>query len=202
MSNEVSSPIDFNEDFIGVYDGCCSPQVCDGFIEMFKVYAQLGRALPRQQYSPSINKLHVDDTAIDVYGVNMFDVTIREEGKVFDNLFWPNCYRPYADKFSILKMYDTHKIMSMKLQRTTPGEGYHVWHTEASTRDLSHRILTFVLYLNDVEEGGETEFLYQRRRVKPKKGTCVIWPAGFTHPHRGNPPLTGEKYVLTGWVEF
>ena len=58
------------------------------------------------------------------------------------------------------------------------------------------------MYLNDVEEGGETEFLYQSRRVKPKRGRLAIWPAQFTHMHRGNPPLSGDKYVITGWVEY
>ena len=57
-------------------------------------------------------------------------------------------------------------------------------------------------YLNNVEEGGETEFLYQSRRIKPKQGTIVICPASFTHTHRGNPPLKGDKYMINGWIEF
>jgi len=56
--------------------------------------------------------------------------------------------------------------------------------------------------LNDVKEGGETEFLYQSVRVSPKKGTLVIWPAAFTHVHRGNPPLSGTKYIMTSWLEY
>ena len=67
--------------------------------------------------------------------------------------------------------------------------------------DVRSRILTWTLYLNDVNEGGETEFLHQSLRIKPKQGTIVVWPAGFTHIHRGNPPLSGEKYIVTGWVE-
>ena len=62
--------------------------------------------------------------------------------------------------------------------------------------------MAFILYLNDVDEGGETEFLYQSRRVKAKAGTVVLWPAAYTHVHRGNPPLSGSKYILTGWLEF
>ena len=46
---------------------------------------------------------------------------------------------------------------------------------------------------------GETEFLYQRKRFQPKKGTVVIWPAGMTHVHKGNTVLTTDKYILTGW---
>ena len=56
-----------------------------------------------------------------------------------------------------------------------------------------------MIYLNDVEEGGETEWLYQQLKIKPKKNTAVIWPGSFTHLHRGNPPISGTKYILTGW---
>jgi hypothetical protein len=68
--------------------------------------------------------------------------------------------------------------------------------------DHRERLLAWSLYLNDVDEGGETEFLYQSMRIKPKMGTFVLWPAFFTHTHRGNPPLSGLKYIATGWVEF
>ena len=82
------------------------------------------------------------------------------------------------------------------------GEGYHAWHCEDDSRDNATRILTFILYLNDVNEGGETEFLYYPKRIKAEAGKLILWPAGFTHTHRGNPPLSNTKYILTGWVEF
>ena len=59
-----------------------------------------------------------------------------------------------------------------------------------------------MIYLNDVEEGGETEFLYQPKRIKAEKGKIVIFPADFMHTHRGNPPISNEKYVLTGWFNI
>ena len=67
---------------------------------------------------------------------------------------------------------------------------------------VRRRLLFFILYLNDIEEGGETEFLYFKRRVKPQKGRLLLAPCGFTHYHRGNPPLSGDKYILTSWVEI
>ena len=77
-----------------------------------------------------------------------------------------------------------------------------MWHSETGTRRNSGRIAVFTLYLNDIEDGGETEFLYQGLRVKPEQGALVIWPTGYTHTHRGNPPLKDTKYIVTGWVEF
>ena len=62
-----------------------------------------------------------------------------------------------------------------------------------------------MLYLNTLPENanGETEFLYQKRRLSPAENTMVIWPAGFTHPHRGN-PVYGDKskYIITGWFRY
>lgn len=88
----------------------------------------------------------------------------------------------------------------VKLQKTLPGGGYHAFHYERDNLTY-RRTLTTMLYLNDVEDGGETEFLYQHLRVKPEKGTLLIWPCEFTHMHRGNPPLSGEKYIATSWLE-
>ena len=86
-----------------------------------------------------------------------------------------------------------------KLQKTKKSGGYHVWHHEQVNTDSVNRVLVWTIYLNDVEEGGETEFLYQSKRIKARKGKICIFPAGFTHVHRGNPPLSGDKYILTGW---
>lgn len=63
-----------------------------------------------------------------------------------------------------------------------------------------HRTLLWMVYLNDVTEGGETDFYYQRRSVQPRAGRMVIAPAYFTHTHRGRVPVSGDKYIVTSWV--
>jgi len=88
-----------------------------------------------------------------------------------------------------------------RMQRTKPCEGFHQWHCERVTEE-SNRVLAWSLSLNDEYTGGETEFLHQSKRYKPMTGDLLVWPAGFTHIHRGNPPLDGEKYIATGWYEF
>ena len=95
------------------------------------------------------------------------------------------------------------KYTTLKIQKTLPTEGYHVWHVEHNANDgMEKRALAYGIYLNDVKDGGETEFLNFSTRVKPKKGRIVIWPAAFPYVHRGNPPLSGEKYLLTSWMDL
>ena len=97
-----------------------------------------------------------------------------------------------------------HDIIVMKMQRTGPGGGYHVWHGEQGPGTHANRAVVYMLYLNDLDgEGGETEFLYQKMRVKPEENLMLVWPASFTHAHRGNPVL-GEthKYIVTGWFYY
>ena len=84
--------------------------------------------------------------------------------------------------------------------------GYHHFHSEIFPKDPQceqlHRVLLWMYYLNDVDEGGETEFYYQERKLKPKAGTLVIAPAGFTHTHKGHVPRSGHKYILTSWLLY
>lgn len=84
--------------------------------------------------------------------------------------------------------------------------GYPHWHSEQYPQlgqfDALHRVALFMVYLNEVDEGGETEFFYQQRKLKPSKGSVVIAPAGFTHTHRGNVPVSDDKYIATSWIMF
>ncbi|GAB1595038.1 2OG-Fe(II) oxygenase [Lysobacter claricitrinus] len=95
----------------------------------------------------------------------------------------------------------------INLQRYTADRGgYPYWHCELMPRDASaetlHRHLLWTVYLNDGFTEGETEFLYQRRKVVPKTGSLLIAPAAFTHTHRGNRPHGGDKVIATSWILF
>jgi hypothetical protein len=86
------------------------------------------------------------------------------------------------------------------IQRYHPGEGYHKFHCErgANSKDL-RRVLVWMIYLNDITDGGQTEFYYQKHKETPNQGKLVIWPSDWTHIHRGVTSPTQTKYILTGW---
>ncbi len=96
---------------------------------------------------------------------------------------------------------------AINLQRYTAGQGgYPYWHCELYPRDAScetlHRHVLWTIYLNDGFGAGETEFVYQGRKIAPKAGSLLIAPAAFTHTHRGNRPEGGDKYIATSWILF
>jgi hypothetical protein len=191
------------KDFIGIEQGVFTPEFCQSVINYHTQAADAGFVMNRQQADASTLKVQKDDESLYMH----HEECVSLEGtkvimQQFKNAFSTQLYPQYVNEFDILKTSENTQLKYVKVQKTNVGGGYHTWHYETDRRDTSNRVLAWMIYLNDVEEGGETEFLYQHLRVKPTTGTFVIWPAGFTHTHRGNPPLSNTKYIMTGWLEF
>jgi hypothetical protein len=91
---------------------------------------------------------------------------------------------------------------NFNIQRYLPNQGFHAYHTERGGLHTSLRHLTFMTYLNDVNDGGETEWYYQKLKIKPEKGLTIIWGTDWTFTHRGIPSPTETKYILTGWYSY
>jgi hypothetical protein len=193
-------------DFIGVFPNALSDEHCDSLIQAYEDSNKLNYTTTRQKFENS-TPIHKDNDMMfpamrTTINDGVFYEHMQTEVKNFIESSWM-CYSHYSSKYGILKSVNQHRFYpSIKIQKTPPTGGYHVWHCEHDTREHGSRLMLVMAYLNNVEEGGETEFLYQSRRIKPEKGTIVICPSGYTHTHRGNPPLTGDKYMINGWLEF
>ena len=192
----------FNQ-HIGIFENAFQDSWCDEVISQFELNNTLLKT--RDQYWGS--REIADDISLNLDQIE--DSTLSK--KLLDHLnktlivCWENYYQqkyPFS--------HGDFVINGFKVQKTLPTGGYHVWHSEYPThvldefKDLDYltRFGVYTIYLNDVEEGGETEFRFQSLRVPPKKGTLCFFPAGYTHIHRGNPPLSGEKYIVTGWLNL
>jgi len=88
------------------------------------------------------------------------------------------------------------------IQKYKPSQAYHAWHSESIGLGTSSRHLVFMTYLNDVKQGGETEWYYQKLKIKPQKGLTVIWGSDWTFTHKGHTTINEDKYIITGWFEF
>ena len=199
-TEEQLRKVDYTLDnFVGIFKNAFTKEFCEQVIKQYEDMVDSGHGWTRFK-SHGDAKTFKDDTQ--VFADDIDYIPLRKATKEFNELFWGKYYPIYEQEYSVLKESSRHANYSFKIQKTKIGGGYHVWHYESNIREVCNRLLTWVLYLNDVQEGGETEFLYQHMRVKPEQGTLVIWPAAFTHTHRGNPPLSNEKYIVTGWTEF
>lgn len=90
-----------------------------------------------------------------------------------------------------------------RIKRYMPG-GHEFFnaHADCSGFSQAHRQLVQFIYLNDVEEGGETEFPEFGIKIQPKEGMMVTFPPFWTHEHIGHPPISGPKYAVTSWMTF
>ena len=113
-----------------------------------------------------------------------------------------NGLHPYVEKYGLKHSHKMGLKEPFNIQHYAPNEGYFMWHCERSSSQSLQRALVWMTYLNDVDDGGETEFHWQQLKVKPVKGKTVIWPTDFTHLHRGITSPTQHKYIVTGWFSF
>jgi hypothetical protein len=113
------------------------------------------------------------------------------------------CLDNYVKKYEFLnKNYFFSLNTGYNIQRYKKGGGFKQWHFERTSPSKQvNRVLVFMTYLNNVEDGG-TEFYYQNIKTKAEKGLTLFWPTDFTHTHKGIISQTKEKYIVTGWYSY
>lgn len=177
-----------------------SPSLCDELIKGFKKTRRLGLTHAGLS-AKGVDKSWKDseDASLTCLPYDVYASTVRAYREhVMHSL------QSYLAEFAVLSEVTSRLgfLEPPQIQYYRPGGGFYGAHFESSGMDLAHRVLAFQSFLNDIEDGGGTYFLYQDHTVPPMKGKTVIWPAGFTHAHRGEVAPNEEKYVITGWISF
>ena len=181
------------KDHILVCDNHLNENDCNYLISYFKAQQEGGFLQSSDHHLRQDKQLYVNDPSIIIQSAF---------SSMYVDKFWQYVYPEYVRHNPIIESMASHSLSQLKIQQTMPKGGFHNFHMEAQGRETALRVFVIMTYLNDVQEGGSTEFVQQSMVVKPKAGRTVLWPAAFTHPHRGNPPYSGDKYIITGWVEF
>ena len=192
------------KDFVGIYDESVPVELCNEFVENYEEAKE--------------NRTIIDVLEENEMGVFQENPPLerKDEAMVIAPLLSTIYPRPPVDAYfnylaqcsvSYMKRYGI--VFSgplyndvFKIHKVQKSEGYHSWHYERADSSCLDRIMAYMTYLEAPKKGGETEFLHQSLRIEPVVGRTLIWPAGFTHMHRGNPPLEGQKTYITGWFEL
>ena len=181
--------------YIEVYDNALTSYECREiikYIESQELYK--GRSGDGSKVMPSVK----DDweTSGDLRKNTFVDESLRKA--LYLNV--KKYTKKYPSVDNLLTFWGIENLYN--LQKYNPGQGYHKIHCEQDSPDRSLRILTWMFYLNTVKSGGGTYFGQYNKTLNAKEGRLVIWPAYWTHPHRGIVSHKETKYIATGWFRF
>ena len=188
-------------DFLETYDGLLSEKKAE---EVLSVFESLGEVatVSKDQGLAYFNKGRRKVCTSLTFS---FEDTVNACGPILESCLEAGL-KSYMNKYSFLKdinqvggsrwrICPTYNIQKYEGKK----EGYFTLHCEHAA-GYPFRMLAWMVFLNDAKSG--TEFPYQNRILKPKTGRLAIWPAAWTHPHRGVTPNQGLKYIATGWGYF
>ena len=191
----LNNPNDKN--FIGIWD-INNNDLCKKIINFFEKRRDL-----QKLGAIGFGKNEQVKNSIDI---SLHPKNLKEEGfedikYFFDYLL--ECYEDYKTQWPFLNNNFTNlHIPSFNLQKYETGGHFKMMHCERVNIQSMHRIFAWMIYLNDVEDGGETYFDHYDLKIKPSTGKTLIWPAEWTHAHRGEVLNKGNKYIITGWIHF
>lgn len=133
---------------------------------------------------------------------NLLDNLKFEPLKLYiDELY--KCFLDYQDQWPFLKNnIKTVDIPTFNIQKYSEGDHFAHVHSERCSLNTLHRVFAWMTYLNDVNDGGQTNFTHYDIKFKPETGKTLIWPAEWTHAHAGEILKSGKKYIVTGWMNF
>ena len=169
-------------------------------------------ALPKSFCNNVIEKFEQDDrkrqgqvgggVQLDIKRSSDLSISELDDWKSYDQAFFKSLNGGLKKYIRFLpEEYMKHRALSelgndtgYQIQRTQPND-YYIWHHDQTTT----RLVTFIWYLNDIKDGGYTEFI-DGTRIQPEAGKLIIFPATWDFLHRGVSPKTETKYLCTGWV--
>ena len=189
-----------NPDFIGIYDNAVSSDNCKEIIKWVETNSLTRGAVLFADGTGVIDTRVKSDWELDSYKTiltnNSFVDLIIADTLIKYTPFYRESY-PSVDNIDPWNACNQYNI-----QKYDPGDGYHALHCENCGESGAHRVLAWMIYLNTVTDEGGTYFSSYDKTLEAKEGRLVIWPAFFTHTHKGVVSKTQTKYITTGWFSY
>jgi hypothetical protein len=177
--------------FILYKDGALSAELCDQIVRRFEANRELRVGTTGAGLAPSVKK----STDLDISGTHDWkDVDDALRASLQQGV------ESYCEVNESLTSVNRLICTGLRLRRYDLGEFFD-WHIDTFDGSVASRILACIWYLNDLDAGGETEFLYQEMKVKPKKGKLLLFPTSFEYVHRSNIVTHAAKYIVVGFIE-
>lgn len=181
--------------FINLYENVLNDEMCDKLVELFE---------NAEDYHDNI-----DDEGFRKWTeLNLFNTELLEEFPELQSLafkvlekvqYMAECYRRYYN----IEFFPTKASNEqIRMKRYDVDDGNFGYHTDVGDLKSAKRFLVTMFYLNDVEEGGETVFPDYKLGVTPAKGSLLVFPPFWTHPHQAEKPKSNAKYILSTYLHY
>ena len=203
--------------YVRVYENALSDNFCDHIINVFEQNPQYHTPFQCTTTEVLMMKSRPDDSNIskkialpkttDELNLTKFRIELEKENNYISQqltkhllLYFQDLNLPSPDKEYLFGFHDA----GYQMQKYTKNKGRYIFHDDTHVlhngieNKLGYRTATFLFYVNDVEEGGETTF--PAFQVKPKKGSLLFFPATWNYVHSANIPRSSNKYIITGWM--
>ena len=191
-------------DFVIVKDRVFTDEFCDELVSLFETHPDYtheghsGQGLNDDIKKTTDLNLFYHEELMEQYGYQIFDGFNKVVEELLLSLPFQNKFTPISQVFTQDTEYTT-----CQLQKYDKGTGhYNAYHFETDSYETTPRLFVFILYLNDVEIGGETELMYENMKIQPKKGRVLCHPATYPFVHNGHTPISDDKYILTTWLAY
>tara|TARA_B100000780_G_scaffold147362_1_gene102985 strand:+ start:723 stop:1319 length:597 start_codon:yes stop_codon:yes gene_type:complete len=190
--NNLNSP-----NFIGCWD-IDNNELCNNIINFFENNEPLQK---KGSTGLGVNEKIKKSTDITIDPHNLTNPKYKLFNDYIKNL--NDCFLDYKNQYPFIKTFlNKSHIGHFNIQKYLPGDHFSFLHSERTGISSLHRIFAWMTYLNDVSDGGTTDFEYFNIKIKPEVGKTLIWPAEWTHAHTGSILNSGSKYIITGWIHF
>ncbi len=179
-------------DFIHIYENALEPDVCDFLISLFEQSSDKQERYDNEG-KPNFVQFNLTENREISQEVNQVHNHIIK--KVFE---YRDKYYEFVDDRVFPK---EHSFEQFRIKKYNPGgEDRFDTHVDVVDYGTARRFLSFLWYLNDVETGGNTTF--KDLSISPKKGTLMVFPPLWMYPHRGEPPISGPKYIMSAYLHY
>lgn len=183
--------IDLN-DLIKVYDNALESSVCDFLVNFFETNKDK-QELVQNDRKPNFTQLNLTENckiSPEVDNVHNFLIS-----KVFEYK------RKYYEFIDDRCFPETHNFEQFRIKKYNPGgDDLFDTHVDVLDYNTARRFLSFLFYLNNVDDGGETVFT--NLKIKPKMGSLLVFPPMWMFPHRGEPPISNTKYIMSVYLHY
>ena len=180
------------DDLIHVYENALDSKTCDFLVTVFDNASHLHESVENEG-KPNFTQFNLTKNKN----------TTDELNKVHNHLIKKvNKYRDLYYEFVDSRVFPSeHSFEQFRIKRyNTGGEDRFDTHVDVADYSSARRFLSFMFYLNDVSEGGETVF--RDRKITPKKGSLLVFPPLWMYPHRGDPPISNPKYIMSTYLHY